>query len=211
MANQKNHNLYFLKITKLLGINCHYQPNGDLPEVVIPDFVITQLSELLERIDSMDRYSIHTVQDTVVQDTTVQNTTVQDTTVQDEVSVCLKDIFHNLLIAANAFTQPQRKQALETVLICFQEIRASLLISQMHDLAGLISFAVENIQLACKRKSIQEQDLLIVKVLDAMNEMNSVFDNEQSTSNTLETIDMSYENLQLNMSYFAAREISLND
>ena len=103
------------------------------------------------------------------------------------------------------------EQATKNVLTSFQEVRASLVISEMHDLASLMSLVIEIIQLACKSDSLQEQNLLIVQALDTINQINFVCDNEQSSTSTLETIDMSYENLQLNMSYFAAKEISLND
>lgn len=205
MASQNHQDLFFIKITKLLGINSHYSENNSLPEVVIPNFVITQLSEFLEQTDSISRCSAHMLQDTVVQNTAIRN----------KEYISLKDIFHSLLTTANAFTQVQRKQALENVLTLFQEVRASLVLSEMYDLASLMSLVIESIQLACRSELIQEQNLLIVQALDTINEIineiNFVCDNEQSRSSTLETIDMSYENLQLNMSYFAAKEISLND
>ena len=195
MKNFNSQDLYSIKINKLLGINPN-QTEISFSEVVIPNFIISQLSIFLEKTDSIQRSSINREEDTAV---------------LDKVSFSLKDVLHGLLIAATAFTKAERKQALEMVLISFKKVQESLLNSKMYDLASLMNLAIENIQLACKNESIQEQDLLIAKILDAIDEMNFVLDDEQSSNNNLETINMSYENLQLNMSRFAAREISLND
>ena len=196
MAYPNNQNLSFIKINKLLGINCNYSEINDFSEVVIPNFVITQLSAFLEKTDSIKKYSIHTG---------------QDTEFLDGVSFSLKNILHILLIATNSFTETERQQALEMILISFKQVQVSLITSEISDLASLVNFAIENIQLACQNESIQEQDLFIAKVLDAIDTMNCALDDAQSSNNTLETIKMSYENLQQNMSYFAARQISLND
>ena len=195
MTNFNSQDLYSIRINKLLGIN----PNKreiSFSEVVIPNFIISQLSVFVEKTDSIQRCSIHAEKETAV---------------LDQVSFSLKDVLHGLLIAATSFSKAERKQALEMVLMSFKKVQESLLSSKIYDLASLMNLAIENIQLACKNDSIQEQELLIANILDAIDEMNSVLDDEESINNNLETIDMSYENLQLNMSHFAAREISLND
>ena len=196
MVHSNHQHLYFIKVNQLLGINSNNSGINALSQVIIPDFIITQLSVLLEKANLIDKCSVHPG---------------QDTTVPDKESFSLKDVLHNLLIRANTFTEAEREQGLEMILISFKEVQASLLISEMYDLASLMSLAIENIQLACKNESIEEQNLLIAKVLDIIYEMNLALDEDISPSNTCEVIDMSYENLQQNMSYFAAREISLND
>ena len=95
--------------------------------------------------------------------------------------------------------------------ISFQKVQESLLDSEMYDLANLMGLAIEKIQLASKNNSTQEQDLFIAEILDVINQMNFDLDREQSSNYTLETVNMSYEHLQLNMSRFAAREISPSD
>lgn len=196
MTDSKNQHLYFIEVNKLLGINPNSSEVNSLPEIVIPNFIVNQLSVFLEKSNSLNKCNAYTDRNTAV---------------IDRVSFSLKDVLESLLVAATAFTEAERKHALEMILISFEKVQESLLDSEMYDLVNLMDLAIEKIQLASKNNSIQEQDLFIAEILDVINEMNFDLDREQSSNYTLETVNMSHEHLQLNMSRFAAREISPND
>ncbi len=196
MTYSNKQNLYFTKVNKLLGINPNFLESNNLSKVVIPNFIMTQLAVFLQENDSNNRY------------TSDQS---RDAEVVDKPSFSLKDVFQGLLIAATAFTEIERKHALEMIAVSFQKVKDSLLNSKMYDLAQLTGLAIEKIQLASHKESIQEQDLFLAEVLDVINEMNFNLDDETSSNDNLETVNMSYEDLQLNMSRFAAKEIFPND
>ncbi len=196
MSYPNNQDLCFIRLNKLLGINFNSSEINSLSKVVIPNFIMIQLSTFIEKTDYIQKFSVHTDKYTAL---------------LDRLSFSLKDVLHSLLLAANAFTKVERKQALEMILISFQKIQKTLLNSKVYDLDSLMSLAIDKIQLAEKKESIQEQDLLIAEILDAIDDMSLPLDDEQSGNENLEKVNMSYENLLVNMSQFAAREISLNE
>ncbi|KST70143.1 hypothetical protein [Mastigocoleus testarum] len=196
MTYSNNQDLYFIKANKLLGINPNFSESNNLSKAVIPNFIMTQLAVFLQENDSTNR------------GITEQG---RDAGVPDKSSFSLKDVFQGLLVTAIAFTEIERKHALEMIAVSFQKVKESLLNSKMYDLAHLMDLAIEKIQLASHKESIQEQDLFLAEVLDVINEMEFNLDDEISSNNNLEIVNMSYEDLRLNMSRFAAKEISPND